>query len=66
MTQGHGVVVTYLNLKAVQLQLAHLYPPLSSVAAPDLLHLFQDGNHHNTPGTKRSMVTVQEYPLSYK
>lgn len=54
---------TYLNLKDVLEHALHLYPEPSRTH--DLLHLVQDGNHHDTFGTKRPIVTVQRYPFSY-
>lgn len=56
------LVHTYLNLYALDEQLLHLYVEPSAEHA--LLHLLQDGNHHDTPGTRRATVTVQRYPFS--
>ena len=53
---------TYLNLNDVFEHGMHLYPVPSGTQ--DLLHLLQDGNHHDVLGTRRPIVTVQQYRFS--
>jgi hypothetical protein len=55
---------TCLNLNEVLEHGLHLYPAPSGTQ--DLLHLVQDGNHHDALGTRRPIVTVQRYPFSYR
>jgi len=51
------MVSFYLNLNDVLEHALHLYPAPSGTQ--DLLHLLQDGNHHDALGSRRPTVTVQ-------